>query len=162
MVVITHAQDVESSFYGLGYSMKLYVERVRRFNESIDSPCEGIFWFIGDELVAFTEQVDTKGRMSTTLEHRDIWREISHRYRVNGKDVSFNYFPRGRVMVNPKTKNDVFDHYDVFIYIDDCINSDDFLSDIYYEFRLNKNCEIKYIGSDGGVTSNHYRCHDCK
>jgi hypothetical protein len=36
------------------------------------------------------------------------------------------------------------------------------LNDIIHEFRLNRNCDIKYIGSEGGVESNHYRCHNCK
>lgn len=141
--------------------MKLFIERRRRMNESIDAPCEGIFWFINNELVAFTEQVDTSGRWSTDLEHSRIWNMISERYKVNGHSVPYNYFPRGRVMVNPKYINGVFSHYEAFIYIDDCINSPECLEDIYYEFRLNKNCKIKYTGSDGGITSNHYTCHNC-
>lgn len=141
--------------------MKLFIERKRRMNESIDAPCEGIFWFINNELVAFTEQVDTSGKWSTDLEHSHIWNMIPERYKVNGHSVPYDYFPRGRVMVNPNHINGVFDHYDVFIYIDDCINSTEYLKDIYYEFRLNKNCKIKYTGSDGGITSNHYTCHNC-
>ena len=142
--------------------IKLIVERRKRINESIDSPCEGIFWVINGNIHAFTEQVDTSGMLSTNFEHKDIWNEIKHRYQVDGKDVPFDYYSRGRVMVNPIYINGKFDHYEAYIYIDDCINDDDTLSDIKYEFRLNKNCIIKYIGSDGGVTSNHYRCHNCR
>lgn len=141
--------------------MKLFVERRRRINESIDSPCEGIFWFINEELVAFTEQVDTSGKLSTDLEHKKIWEIISGRYKISEKKVPYDYYPRGRVMVNPRYVNGSFDHYDAFIYIDDCINNSEYLKDIYYEFRLNKNCVIKYIGSEGGVTSDHYTCHKC-
>lgn len=141
--------------------MKLFIERKRRIDESIDSPCEGIFWFINEELVAFTEQVDTSGRLSTDLEYKKIWDIISGRYKISGKKVPYNYYPHGRVMVNPKYVNGSFDHYDAFIYIDDCINDSEYLEDIYYEFRLNKNCVIKYIGSEGGVTSDHYTCHKC-
>jgi hypothetical protein len=141
--------------------MKLFVERKRRIDESIDSPCEGIFWFINQELVAFTEQVDTSGRLSTDLEHKKIWNIISERYKISGKKVPYNYYPCGRVMVNPRYVNGSFDNYEAFIYIDDCINNSEYLEDIYYEFRLNKNCVIKYIGSEGGVTSDHYTCHKC-
>ena len=142
--------------------MKLFVERRKRINESLDSPCEGIFWFIDGNLIAYTEQVDTTGKLSTTLEHKDIWEHIKNQYKVDGKTVQYDYFPRGRVIANPKTVDGKFDHYDVFIYIDSCINNDDCLNDIYYEFRLNKNCLTKYIGASGGVTSNHYICHNCK
>jgi hypothetical protein len=126
-------------------------------------PCEGIFWVINEQLVAFTEQADTSGKLSTTLEHRRIWNEILLNYRLeNGCTVRYDYFHRGRVMVNPKYRNETFDHYDVYIYIDDCINNPEILNDIIHEFRLNRNCDIKYIGSEGGVESNHYRCHNCK
>ena len=138
------------------------MSRKKRLNESLDCPCEGIFWVIGDELIAFTEQTDTLGKHSTTLEHRKIWSEIWSKYTLDGKPVLFDYFPRGRVMVNPVYKDDKFDHYNAYIYIDDCINDDEIISDLIYTFRLNKNCDIKYIGSEGGVESDHYRCHLCK
>lgn len=142
---------------------RLFTERKKRLGESLDSPCEGIFWVIENELIAFTEQVDTTGRFSTSLEHIKIWDQIKQKYQVSGKTVSFDYFPRGRVMVNPVYLNIyTFNHYDVFIYIDDCINNDDIITDILYEYRLNKNCDIRYIGSSGGIESNHYRCYMCR
>lgn len=144
--------------------LKIYIERKYRMNESFDAPCEGIFWVINNELIAFTEQIDTSGKWSTDLEHYKLWSELQHKFTVNNKTVDYNYFPRGRVMVNPiRDKNNNFLHYDVFIYIDNCINKSEIVNDIIYEFRLNNpKCNIKYIGADGGITSNHYTCHNCK
>ncbi len=143
--------------------IRLISQRKRRLNESIYNPYEGIFWFIDENLISFQEQVDSTGKWSTTFEHKDIWNEIKHKYLVDNNVVSFDYFPRGRVMVNPIFKNSVFDHYDCYIYIDDCINTEDIIQEIIYDFRLNnEHCIIKYIGSDGGITSNHYKCNNCK
>lgn len=142
----------------------IIIERKRRMNESLDAPCEGVFWFVNGDICAFSEQCDTSGRYSTNLEHKEIWEELKNmkKYMVDGTVVPYTYFPRGRVMVNPKYVDGVFNHYDVFIYVDDCCNNEECLSEIIYEFRLNKNCEIKYVGSDGGITSNHYTCRNCR
>lgn len=139
---------------------KIKSERKLRLHESYNAPCEGIFWVIEDELISFLEQVDSKGMWSTTLEHIKIWEHIKHDYLVDGKPVNYNYFPRGRVMVNVIRKNDVLDHYDAYIYIDECIHTDETLNMIKQEFNL-YNCHICYIGSDGGITSDHYVCHNC-
>lgn len=143
--------------------MNKIVSRELRIKESIFAPCEGIFWIINNNLIASMEQTDTTGNRSTTLEHSKIWDVIKNNYVVNGNVVRYDYFPRGRVMVNPKYKDGIFTHYDIFIYIDDCINRDDIVSDIKYEFCLTgENCNIRYIGADGGITENHYKCHDCR
>ena len=144
--------------------IRLIVEKTRRLNESIYNPYDGIFWVINNDLISFQEQVDTYGKLSTTFEHKDIWNEIKSKYLVNDKEVSYDYFPRGRVMVNPVyDSNNKFSHYECYIYIDDCINNDEIIQEIIYNFRLNgNNCDIKYVGSDGGITSNHYTCNRCK
>lgn len=140
---------------------KIKTEKKLRLHEAYNVPCEGVFWFIDDELLAYPEQVDSKGMWSTTLEHIKIWEHIKDNYLVNGKTVKYNYFPRGRVVVNAITNNGILDHYDAYIYIDNCINNEDNLNTIKQEFNL-FNCEIKYIGSEGGITSDHYTCHNCK
>lgn len=139
------------------------------FHKSIDSssnefPYEGIFWMINDDLISFHNDVYISGKWFDNVEHIKLWDEIKNRYKINGKVVEYNYFPRGRVMVNPIKDNEgKFTHYDVYIYIDNCINSENIINEIKYEFRLNKpNCKIKYIGADGGITSNHYTCHNCR
>ena len=144
--------------------MRKFTVHKLRIKESLELPSEGIFWVIDNRLVAFDDPVDTSGRYFDNIEHIKIWNEIKHMYKVDGKEVEYNYFPRGRVMVNAVRDNDgTFLHYDVYIYIDNCINNDDVIDEIKYTFRLNKpNCDIKYVDADGGITSNHYTCHNCR
>jgi len=141
--------------------MRLIVEHNNFLKENLNSPREGIFWFIDNKLYMFTDPVDITGRFSTTLDHRKLWNEIKFSHVIGGIVVPYNYYPRGRVMVNPIYNSEQFHHYDVYIYIDNCINEPDILDEIKWEFRLNKNCEIQYIGSEGGVTGDHYKCHKC-
>lgn len=131
---------------------------------SVNTPCEGIFWLINDEIISFDNPVTISGTWTNNIEHSRLWPEIANRYKVNNHIVPYNYFPRGRIMVNPiKSDEGIFSHYDAYIYIDNCINNEDVLEDIKYTFRLNKsNVNIRYIGREGGVTSNHYTCHNCR
>lgn len=145
--------------------MKSFTVRRLSIKESVlNMPAEGIFWIINNEFVAFDNPVTTDNTSFTTIEHKKIWHEISSRYKVNDHIVDYNYFPRGRVMVNAiKDINGKFTHYEAYIYIDKCINNEETLENVIYTFRLNKsNCKIKYIGTDGGITDNHYTCHFCK
>ena len=135
--------------------VRLIVEKLH-INESLGKPCEGIFWFIDNKLISYMDPVG----FNTTLEHKNVWENIKNQY----NNVSFDYYPRGRVMVNEIRNDDgVFEKYKVFIYIDDCINTDEIVMEIEYQFSVTgSNCEIVYVGSDGGITSNHYKCHNCK
>lgn len=66
-------------------------------------------------------------------------------------------------MVNPVYDNGTLSGYKVYIYIDNCINNEEIIDEILYDFRLKgDNCELVYCGADGGITSNHYQCHNCK
>jgi hypothetical protein len=130
--------------------------------EHFDIPYEGIFWIFDNRIIIYAEQVDISGRLSTTFNHVDIWNEIGFRYPIDNTIVPYHYYPRGRIMVNPIYENELFDHYDAYIYLDDCINNTKTIESLIYEFRLNKNCEIRYIGYDGGIESDHYKCHMCK
>lgn len=133
--------------------IRLILEK-RHINEGYGKPCEGIFWVIGNKMIAYTDPVG----FDTDLEHVKMWKEIKHSY----GDVPFDYYPRGRVMVNEVRNSDgTLKNYKAFIYIDDCINNAEIINDVKYYFLLN-GCDIAYIGSDGGVTSNHYKCHNCK
>lgn len=138
--------------------IKLVVER-RNIKESYGTPCEGIFWYIDGNLVVFTSPYNKP----YNFDHKTMWEEIKRRY---NKNVQFDYYPRGRVMVNKIVgldKNDSNSYaYKAYIYIDDCINTDEILYELKCEFRLTgDNCEIVYCGSDGGIASNHYKCHNC-
>lgn len=132
--------------------VRLILEK-RHVKESVGKPCEGIFWLIGNKMVAYTDPVG----FNTDLEHSKMWKEIKHSY----GNVPFDYYPRGRVMVNEVRNSDgILKKYKAFIYIDDCINNAEIIDDVKYYFSLN-DCDIAYIGSDGGVTSNQYKCHNC-
>ena len=117
-------------------------------NDSLLSPQEGIFWFIDGTFYAFTEPVNNF--MFCNLSHKDEWFM---------KDVPFDYYPRGRVIVNPSPLYDY--NFDCFIYLDDCINSAEIISVIKHTFHL-VHCNIRYIGSKGAVMEDHYQCHNCK
>jgi hypothetical protein len=136
--------------------IRLVIER-RNIKESYGTPCEGIFWYIDGNLVVFT----TPYNRPYNFEHKTMWREIKGRYSNN---VPFDYYPRGRVMVNAdKDSEGNLIGYKAYIYIDNCINTEEILYEIKCEFRLTgDNCKIMYCGADGGITSNHYQCHDCK
>jgi len=140
---------------------RIKTDKKLRLHEAYNVPCEGIFWFIKEEFVAYPEQVDSMGIWSTTLEHIKLWEHIKDNYLVNGEIVNYDYFPRGRVVVNAIVKDGILSHYEAYIYIDKCINNDDTLDIIKQEFNL-FNCDIKYIGSEGGITLDHYTCHNCR
>ena len=138
--------------------IRLIVEK-HNIRESYGVPCEGIFWLINNDLIVYTDPVN---RYSTQniFDHKRVWESIKEKY----GNVVFNYYPRGRVMVNPVTDNTgTLTGYKAYIYLDNCINTEEVLNELRYEFRLtSENCEVVYHGSDGGITSNHYTCHNCK
>ena len=144
--------------------IKLTISKKRNPKESLYTPYEGIFWVIGDTYILYMEQVDSTGSFSTTLEHVKVWEQLKWKYRAEYSEVAeYDYFPRGRISINPIYKNNKFSHYEVSVFIDNCINNEDTLDIIFHEFNLNQlNCIIKYIGSEGGITDNHYTCHNCR
>lgn len=135
--------------------IRLIVEK-RNIREAYGKPCEGIFWIINGDLISYVNPVG----FNSSLEHKKIWNEIKLQY----GNVPFDYYPHGRVMTNEiRDVEGTLIGYNSFIYIDDCINSEDIIEEIKYRFCLTgDNCKISYIGSDGGVTSNHYKCNNCK
>ena len=150
--------------------MNIFKETYKhRKNETSDTPYEGIFWLITNNnndrgYVVYAEQVDTSGKWSTTLEHIKIWEDIKNEFTVDEDIVvDYDYFPRGRIMINPIYENNKFQHYDVYIYLDKCINNIFNIQVICRLFNIKERyCNIKYIGADGGITSNHYTYHDCR
>ena len=51
--------------------------------ESLSVPCEGIFWVIGENLVAFTDPVNPKDPYDTTdLLHKEVWKTIGKEHTV--------------------------------------------------------------------------------
>ena len=149
--------------------MNIFKETYKhRPNETENTPYEGIFWYItnndGDKgYVIYAEQIDTSGKWSTNYEHIKIWEDIKNEFNIeDGIIVDYNYFPRGRVMINPKYSDNKFSHYEVYIYLDKCINNIDTIQHICRLFNIKeKCCNLSYVGTEGGITDNHYRCHNC-
>jgi hypothetical protein len=132
---------------------------VKIVDESINIPCEGIFWVIDDKVISFVDTVNINDPMfMTDLLHKNVWNEIKENYKVAGKVVSYDYFPRGRVetlFINNKFQSEV--------YMDKCIFYNKLVrSKIENDFRLYlPNVNVKYCGQlflDGS----HYICNKCK
>ena len=134
-----------------------------KLNEAINAPSEGIFWFINGKLIALMDKVNIQDYHSTDLLHIEAWKSLRNKYKVNGKIVKYDYFPRGRVMVLPIFKlNGTFDYYDVTVYIDKCIDTPEIRDLIEEQFTLYLNtCKVSYEGQLG-LDGSHYQCHNCR
>ena len=135
-----------------------------KVNESLQIPCEGIFWVIHGELISFYDQVDPKDPFNyTNLTHRETWKHIKDNYKVNGRTVDYDYFPRGRVetMVIQNDDGDL-DHYEASIYLDKCIYDKTIIDNIINEFRLYlSNVDVKVEGQLF-IDGSHYTCYQCR
>ncbi|MCM1226408.1 MAG: hypothetical protein NC320_03155 [Clostridium sp.] len=157
--------------------MKIYVknsekrpDRIRRvfattkISAGTNNPKGGIFWVIDDELVVVSDNVNTHGSECDDILHINAWKSIKNQYKVDGKAVKYDYFPRGRVMVMPIWNNSgEFDHYDCYIYGDKCIIDEPEIQDeIEDMFRLYLNtCKVIYEGQLS-IDGTHYTCHMCR
>ena len=133
-----------------------------RLHEAINAPSEGIFWYIADKLIALMDKVDINNYHSTDLLHINAWKSLRKDYKVDGRIVPYNYFPRGRVMVIPIFGNNhEFKYYDVTVYIDKCIDTPEIRDLIEEQFTLYlKTCKVSYDGQLG-LDGSHYVCHNC-
>lgn len=113
----------------------MIIRETVRLNESVNCPYQGIFWYINDELICFMDKVNYRDFHDTDLLHIEVWKQIKNQYKVNGKTVPYDYFPKGKVVVLPIVNNDKFDHYDVTIYINEDINTEEIRE--YVEDRFN-------------------------
>lgn len=133
-----------------------------QITESLQVPCEGIFWLIDENIISFTDEVNPRDPYSMTdLLHKNVWETISKDYKVNGYEVPYNYFPRGRVEVLVILNSDnILDHYEAYIYMDKHIGSK-YLDKIENDFRLylpnvNVTCSGQMF-----IDGSHYICHMC-
>lgn len=133
-----------------------------KLNEAINAPSEGIFWHIDNKLIALMDKVNINDYHSTDLLHLNAWKSLRKDYKVNGKFVPYNYFPRGRVMIIPIFgNNQEFKYYDVTVYMDKCIDTVEIRDLIEEQFTLYlKTCEVSYDGQLG-LDGSHYVCHNC-
>lgn len=139
---------------------KISVTRYAAIPQNV--PQEGIFWIKDGEFVAYTWQVtvgyedqDCFNRNNVTyLDHRNVWKD------TRNETVSFDYYPRGRVTVEPLfDENGKFIYkYSYCIYIDNCCNNGYTIGLIDREFNLS-DCTCLYIGPCG---AENYTCHSCR
>ena len=136
--------------------------------ENKNLPQEGFFWIINDKIVGFAEEVPLYGYeyLFQGKTHENTWKSIINDYKINDKEVSFDNYPRGRVMVDPNYDNDNnFTKFSVMILMDPCLLKDDKYKQMildYYNLDL-PNCQIPMwpkLNDRAGI--NHYTCHNCK
>ena len=140
----------------------MIIKETVKLNESINCPYQGIFWVIDNEFICFEDKVDIRDFHDTDLLHIEVWKHIRTQYKVNGKTVSYNYFPRGRVMVLPIFEYGKFSYYDCTVYLDKCIDTDkirDFIEDRFNLYL--DSCKVSYEGQLG-LDGSHYTCHNCR
>lgn len=140
------------------------VKHMVTINENLQIPCEGIFWVIDDELISFTDQVDPKDPFNCTdLTHKETWKYIKDKYKVNEHTVGYDYFPRGRVETLVIQNNDgSLDHYEASIYLDKCIYDKDIIDNIINEFRLYLSNVLVNVEGQLFIDGSHYTCHMCR
>ena len=135
--------------------------------ENINYPYEGYFWIIDNKIIGITAEVphynyDYKLNGKT---HQNTWYKFCNDYKVNGKTVEWDYFPRGRVMVDPNYDLDnKFDEYSCIVFLDKCINNKECKELIanYYNLYLPTIPHITWtmLGERAGI--DHYQCHNCR
>lgn len=136
---------------------------IRIISEVLNVPYEGVFWWIDGKLVAFCDQVNPNDPYQMTdLLHKDVWNHIKSKYTVKGKEVSFDYFPRGRVETLVIQNNGTLDHYESNIYIDRCIKKKEIIDEIVETFRLYLP-KVRYnVCGQLFIDGSHYTCFNCK
>lgn len=128
--------------------------------ESINTPSEGFFWIVDGEVVGISSEVP-KYNYEYHLDgktHENTWSRISN------EKVSYDYYPRGRVMVDPEYSGEgEFIKYSVVVFLDPCIVDKKYKDKIidYYNLDL-KSCEITWIDMSRKTGIRHYTCHNCR
>lgn len=135
--------------------------------EKSSLPYEGYFWIINGDVVGVCLEVPkyNYGYNLNGKTHKNTWNKFSKDYLVNTKEVNWDYFPRGRVMVDPNyDMNDVFDEYSCMVFLDKCINNKEYKEKIieYYNLDLPTIPHITWtmLGERAGI--DHYTCHNCR
>ena len=105
---------------------------------------DGVFWIIDDKLVAYPfGSVDTfegVAKSGNTYNHKKLWNDLN----PTGSKHPYNYYPRGRVVINSRGK--------AAIYMNPNVN-DSFIKSIRTEFGLRSDPKVIYDNSE------HYKCY---
>jgi hypothetical protein len=130
-------------------------------NENRNYPYEGYFWIINDEIIGVVSEVPhyNYDYALNGKTHKNTWKNFSADYLVDGKEVDFDYFPRGRVIVDPEYDLDGnFEEYSCIVFLDKCINNNackEMIVD-YYSLDLSSIHRVKWsmLGERAGI--DHY------
>ena len=113
-------------------------------NEMAHEQCQGVFWDIDGELLSFpfveNQYTDGVAKSGETYNHKLLWNQI----KPKGCNKSFDYYPRGRVVIDNKNRPIIYMNPNV---------SDKLLPQIKVDFGLRTEPKIVYDNS------RHYRCH---
>lgn len=135
---------------------------------TIDYPYEGFFWIIDGDVVGIASEVphynydySLNGRT-----HENSWKIFSEDYLVSDEEVSFDYFPRGRIMIDPNydLTTEKFTDYSCIVFLDKCINNVECKRKIVEYYKLDNsdihNIMWTMLGERAGI--DHYTCHNCR
>lgn len=139
--------------------MKLIREH-RMLKDGHQLPSDGIFWIIGEEILQFSSDVDTRSTLffqGKDYLHSQTWLTLRDKYLVNGSQVPCDYYPRGRVVVKWDKEERLFQAQ---VFMDKCLYPEHW-DRILTNFNLElPNCRVEYAGNSGFGNS-HYKCHNC-
>lgn len=149
--------------------MKIYKNFSKsKIYASSSNPSQGIFWWINNKIIPFTEEVNYLDFDSFenfgNYTHKSLWNKISDLYFVNETAVPYDYFPRGRVIIAPTMDDDYhFLGYECSVYGDSCIiNNRIFRTQLERIFNLEiPTCTVYYEG-DYASDNTHYTCFQCR
>ena len=134
-----------------------------KLNEHLDLPQEGFFWIINNKVYGYGEEVPKYGyeyKQSST--HENTWDILKPR----DCDKSYNYYPRGRVFIDPEYDTEgKFKSYSCMVFLDPCIDNDKSKKLIidYYNLNLPSIENIHWYGNlKGRAGIDHYTCHNCR
>ena len=120
--------------------------------KSVQMPRVGIFWFVKSQLVTSVVTLDKAevcdGRYDINENHHSFWEQWKNSHHPNYDGLSYDYFPRGRVIYCSDT-----DEYNV--YADRCL-----LANRRFEGMIRRTFSLP--GRKCNFNSDlHYRCHQC-
>lgn len=136
--------------------------------ENMNYPYEGYFWIINDKVIGITNKVPhyNYNYSLNGKTHKNSWCNFSKDYLVNSKEVAWDYFPRGRIMIDPNydLTTNKFTEYSCVVFLDKCINNQHYKDLIinYYNLDLPTIPHIMWtmLGERAGI--DHYTCHNCR